>query len=134
MLRSRKNQLSVSLLAMTAFVLPASAHAAELNTSPLWADSGPSYHACNVANVSTSPVTLKVTMLNSSGVAIATSGTTNITLNAGATYELLQSTYSGFAYCRFNLPNEVGTAVRANMTVFHSTGTYYETLALSEAR
>jgi hypothetical protein len=134
MLRSRKNQLSVSLLAMTAFVLPASAHAAELNTSPLWADSGPSYHACNVANVSTSPVTLKVTMINGSGAAMATSGPANFTLNAGVTYELIQAAYTGYAYCRFNLPNEVGTAVRANIAVFHYTGAYYETLALSEAR
>ena len=73
-------------------------------------------------------------MLNSNGVAIATTGAANITLNAGATYELSQSTYTGFAYCRFNLPNEAGSSIRANSSVFHSTGAYYETLALSEAR
>jgi hypothetical protein len=47
MLRSRNNRLSVSLLAMTALVLPASSYAAELNTSPLYADIGQSYHATN---------------------------------------------------------------------------------------
>lgn len=73
-------------------------------------------------------------MLNSSGVAIATSGAADITLAAGATYELAQSTYTGFAYCRFNLPSEAGITVRANITVFHYTGAFYETLALSEAR
>ena len=119
---------------MPAFVLPVSAHAVELNTSPLWADSGSSYHACNVANVSTVSATLKDTMLNSSGVAIATSGATDINLAAGAVYEFQQSTYTGFAYCRFNLGSAAGGTVRANLSVFHSTGVYFETLALSEAR
>jgi hypothetical protein len=135
MLRSGRNKLSVSLLAMTALVLPASAHAAGvLYTSPLWADSGSSYHACNVANIFTQAVTLKVQMFNSSGVVIATSGATDITITAGHTYELSQGTYTGFAYCQFSLPSETGIVVRANLSVFHSTGTFFETLALSEAR
>jgi hypothetical protein len=134
MLKLARKELSVSLLAMTALVLPVSAHAVELNTSPIWADSGSSYHACNVANVTTSSELLKVTMLNSSGVAIASSGTADITLAAGAVYELSQSTYTGFAYCRFNLGSAAGGTVRANSTVFHFTGVYYETLAFSEAR
>jgi hypothetical protein len=135
MLRLRKNKLSVSLLAMTVLVLPASAHAAGvLYTSPLWADSSSSYHACNVVNIFTQPVTLKVQMFNSSGVVIATSGAADITITAGHSYELEQSTYTGFAYCQFNLPSENGVVVRANLSVFHSTGVYFETLALSEAR
>jgi hypothetical protein len=135
MLRLRKNQLSGSLLAMTALVLPASAHAVELNTSPLFANSGSSFYSCNVANVSTSPVTLKIQLLNSSGVVIATSGAADITLAAGIIYYIEQTTYTGFAYCRINLPSEAGSTVRANLSVFHlPTAFFYQTLALSEAR
>src|SRR5215469_4748252 len=77
MLRSRNNQLSVSLLAMSALVLPAPAYAAELYTSALWADSGQSYHACTVANpdygAAITGVNLTVQLLSSSGVVIANS-------------------------------------------------------------
>jgi hypothetical protein len=58
---------------MAAVVLPVSAHASELNTSPVYADTNQSYHACNVANVSNPSVSILVEMLNSSGVVIASS-------------------------------------------------------------
>ena len=38
-----------------------------------------------------------------------------------------------FAYCRVTLTLPANY-IRANLAVFHYTGTYYETLALSEAR
>jgi hypothetical protein len=135
MLKLRRKELCVSLLAMTAVVLPVSAHAVELSTSPVWADGGSSYHACNVANVSALSLTLKVLMAASNGVVIASSGASDITLAAGTSYELQQSTYTGFAICRFELDNnEVKNNVRANIAVFHSTGVFFQTLALSEAR
>jgi hypothetical protein len=133
MLRSMKKELSISLLAMTTLVLPVAVHAVELNTSPLWADNGQSYHACNVANASTSSVTLTISVVNSSGVLIATSF--NFTLAAGASVEInTDEHYSGFAYCRIDLPNGAGNTVRANLTVLHFTGSSYDTLAASQAR
>jgi hypothetical protein len=135
MLKLGRKELAVSALAMTAGVLPVPAHAVELSTSPVWADSGSSYHACNVANVSALSLTLKVLMAASNGVVIASSGAADITLAAGTSYELQQSTYTGLAICRFELDNnEVKNNVRANITVFHSTGVFLQTLALSEAR
>jgi hypothetical protein len=119
---------------MSALVLPVAAHASELITSPVWADSGQSYHACNVANVTAASATLQVQMLSSTGAVIASSGASFITLAAGNVYELSQSTYSGFAYCRFNLGAEAKASFRANMTVFHYTGAFYDTIAFSEAR
>jgi hypothetical protein len=137
MLRLGRKELSVSLLAMAALALPVSAHAVEVSTSPVYADavSNGSYHACNVANVSASPVTLQVLMAASNGVVIASSGAVDITLNAGTSYELTQTTYTGFAICRFRLSGtEAKVSVRANISVFHFTGVFYDTLALSEAR
>jgi hypothetical protein len=134
MLKSIKKELSVSLFAMSALVLPVTAQAVELNTSPLYADSGQSYHACNVANVSTASVILGISILSSDGVWI-TGSSGNISLNAGASTEVTTNkTYTGFAYCRINLPSEAGSTVRANLTVFHYTGAFFDTLALSEAR
>jgi hypothetical protein len=119
-------------------ILPVSAHAVELSTSPVYADavSNGSYHACNVTNVSASSVTLKVLMAASNGVVIASSGAADITLDAGHSTELINhSAYTGFAICRFELDNnEVKNNVRANISVFHFTGAFYQTLALSEAR
>jgi hypothetical protein len=135
MLKLGRKELSVSLLAVAALALPVSAHAVELSTSPVWADSGSSFHACNVANVSASPVTLQVLMAASNGVVIASSGASDITIAAGTSFELTQSTFTGLAICRFRLgTNEVKNDVRANITAFHSTGVFLQTLALSEAR
>ena len=56
-------------------------------------------------------------------------------MNAGHSYELRYGAYTGFAICRFELDNnEVKNNVRANISVFHFTGAFYQTLALSEAR
>jgi hypothetical protein len=131
-----RKELSASLLAMATLALPVSAHAVELSTSPVYADSGSSYHACNVANVSAVSVTLKVLMAAFNGVVIASSGAADITLDAGHSTELINhSAYTGFAICRFELDNnEVKNNVRANISVFHFTGVFYDTLALSEAR
>jgi hypothetical protein len=139
-LRSRNNQLFASLLAMSALVLPAPAYAAEFYTSALWADSAQSYHACTVANPNygavVTGVNLTVQLLSSSGVVIANSSN-NFFLDAGQTYELSgkNAKYTGLAFCHVSLPTQTaGSIIRANMSVFHNTGAYFETLALSEAR
>jgi hypothetical protein len=104
-----------------------------LNTSPLWSDSGQSYHACDVANVSASPVLIVIDLINSSGGVLATSGASAINLAVGDSVEIanFSATYTGFARCRFT-SSAPGT-VRANLTVFHWTGTYFDTLANAEA-
>jgi hypothetical protein len=76
-------------------------------------------------------------MAASNGVVIESSGAADITINAGRSFELSGSGdgYTGFAICRFELDNnEAKSIVRANVSVFHFTGTFYQTLALSEAR
>jgi hypothetical protein len=145
MLRARKNQFLVPMLAMTAFVLvPAAAHAVTagdisitsvLNTSPLWADSQ-SYHACNVVNVSTSAVTVAIELISASGGVISAS---SLAVPAGTSAEVDDASGSGsstpgFARCRFTLTNAEKT-IRANMTIFHSLGAgTFQTYATSEAR
>lgn len=106
-----------------------------LNTSLLYADHPASYHACNVVNVTTANLKIKIDLINISGTVLGTTGTTPITLNAGLGYELIAnpgSNYIGFARCRISVVDPAN--VRANLTVFHSTGTYFESLAVSEAR
>ena len=81
-------------------------------------------------------VNLTVQLLSSSGVVIANSSN-NFFLDAGQTYELSgkNAKYTGLAFCHVSLPTQTaGSIIRANMSVFHYTGAYYETLALSEAR
>jgi hypothetical protein len=143
MLAIKKNQLSIPLLAMIAVVLaPGAAHASTagdtpatraLNTSPLWADSD-SYHACNVVNVSLTPVNMFVDIISASGTVLATSGTTAVSLPAGTSLEVSTGGYTGFARCRIRLASASET-IRANMTVFHYiAGVGYQTYATSEAR
>jgi hypothetical protein len=139
MLRSIRKELSASLLAMSALVLPASAYAGGLYyTSPLWADNAQSYHACNVANHSTGDVQLIIYIYDWKGYAIAFSpgGENGFFLHPQQTYRLddRSANYTGFAYCVFNLYIGSAGSIRANMSVFHNTGAYFETLALSEAR
>jgi hypothetical protein len=134
MLGSTRKELSVSLLAMSALVLPASAYAGGIYyTSPLWADNGQSYHACNVTNHSTGDVQLIIYIYNWNGVAIASSpgGENSFVLHPQQTYRLddRSANYTGFAYCVFNPTS--ASSIRANMSVFHNTGAYFETLALS---
>jgi hypothetical protein len=140
MFRTGKNQLSVPLLAMTGLVLaPAAAHAQVagdisvaqvLNTSPLWADAQ-SYHACNVVNVTTSPVAVSIELITSAGAVLISAAPT---IAAGNSTEVSKfGGYSGFARCRVTLNDAPGT-IRANLTVFHSLGGGYQTYATSEAR
>ena len=107
-----------------------------LNTSPLWADSGQTYHACDVVNVSASPVSIMVNLVNSSGAVLVTSGASPINLAVGNSLEIANfaKTYSGFAHCRFEIGNASGNPVRADLTIFHWTGAYYETVASDDAR
>jgi subtilase family serine protease len=106
-----------------------------LNTSPLWADSGQSYHACDVVNVSDSPASVIVDLINSNGAVLVTTGASPINLAVGNSVEIanFSATYSGFARCRFSAANAPG-AIRANLSIFHWNGTYWDTLASSEAR
>jgi hypothetical protein len=118
---------------MMALVLPVTAHAGWLYTSPLYADSGQSYHACNVANVSTALIEVDIEIKNSAGLIIVNAPT--IFLNPGTSTELqTNETYSGFAYCRITLAGEAKSTVRANLAVLHYTGSFFDTLAISEAR
>lgn len=105
-----------------------------LNTSPLWSDSGQSYHACNLVNITTSIIVAKIDLIDSSGNVLATSGTAKVTVNPGQSLETANFAvnYTGFARCRFAVPNP--DYVRANLSVFHSVGAYFDTLAVSEAR
>ncbi|MBK8816630.1 MAG: hypothetical protein IPN42_14520 [Methylococcaceae bacterium] len=104
-----------------------------MNSSPLYADSGQSYHACNVANITTAALKAKIDLISASGTVLATTGATPISLIAGTSYELIgPSTYTGFARCRVSTVDPEN--VRANLSVFHYTGTYFETLAFSELR
>jgi len=107
-----------------------------LNTSPLWADSGQTYHACNVANVSASPVSIIISLVNSTGGVLVTSGASPINLAVGNSLEIANyaENYSGFAHCRFEISNGSGNPVRADLTIFHWTGAYYDTIASDDAR
>lgn len=142
MLRTRKNKLAASLFAMTALGLGSGAMNAVagdsvtqvLNTSPIYSDSGQSYPACNASNVAPFGLGIKIEMLDSVGNVLATTGATYITIAASGTYELSYSGYTGFSRCRFTLAAMPPTTIRANGTVFHFNATYYESLAISEAR
>lgn len=107
-----------------------------LNTSPLWADSGQGYHACNIVNVSDSPVAIMINLINSSGGVLVTSGASPINLAAGSSLEIANfaATYSGFARCSFAVGNASENPVRANLSIFHWTGAYYDTIAKDDAR
>lgn len=115
-------------------VLSQNANAMTLYTGPHWADSGASYHACNVVNVGLTAITdLQVVLHKFDGSVAATSGV--ITLNPGQTLEVVASpSYGGFARCRFYSPTAVGSQLRGNIAVFRWAGTYYETLATEVAR
>ena len=107
-----------------------------LNTSPLWADSGQSYHACDVVNVSASPVPIIINLINSSGGVLVTSGASPVNLAVGNSLEIANfgANYSGFAHCSFAIGNGSGNPVRADLSVFHWTGAYYDTVTSDDAR
>ena len=100
------------------------------NTSPLWADKG-SYHACNVANITTSAQSITSTLVNASGTIIA--GPSTVTVNPGSSTELIgPNTGVGFARCRFNGVDPAN--YRANLVVFRLLSSYYAVLGVSEAK
>jgi hypothetical protein len=126
----------------TAIALPAAqaatsgdiSHTQVMNSSPLWADTK-SYHACTVANVTTSAESVSIEIIESDGAVLATSGSTDITVAAGGSVEIAAgATYTGFARCRVTTYEGANT-LRANLTVFHSNGDgTYVTYAVSEVR
>lgn len=117
-------------------VLPGAAQAAtiQLNTSALWADSGVSYHACNFTNVSNAAVSVKIYVIKSGGTVHTSTGATAVSVPARQTYELATAAdLSDFAWCKF-VTTAPASSVRANITVFRWTGTFYDSLATAEAR
>lgn len=130
-------EFSLVALAVAALGMASNAGAATvtiLKTSPVWADSTQSYHACNLANVSAATLaSVQVDLVASDGSVITTQ-TTPVT--AGTTMETsLFGGYSGFAWCRFTISGaKMQNSVRANITVFHYTGTYYDSLAIQSAQ
>jgi hypothetical protein len=137
MLRARKNQFSVPVLAMTTLLLaPAAAHADILATSPLWAD-GQSYHACIILNYNVAvPVDIRIELMNTTGGLF---GFSDVRLGPFHTAEFNDNNGSGgtsnhgFAWCRFII-SSTGAPIRANMTIFHSLSNGFQTYATSEAR
>ena len=110
---------------------PQAGIAGVLSTSPLWADSNQSYHACNVTNVSTKPIhSLTVELVSGSGTVLITETITD--LAPGGMHETSNFSGGGFAWCRF-----IGTTagkIRANISVFHHTGTFFDTISFDMAR
>jgi hypothetical protein len=144
MFYSNTGQLLARLLAITAIMLsPAAANAATsgdisaaqvINTSPVLADSA-SYHACNVANVSTATISVAVELISNGGAVLRTA---TVTLPAGDAIEIANNgqspTYVGLARCRFTT-NYAPTTIRANIvSVFQTASGATQTFALSEAR
>jgi hypothetical protein len=111
MFHSKKNQLSVRLLAIAAILLsPCAANAATagdisaaqvLNTSPVRGDSQ-SYHTCNVVNVSTVTISVAAGLINSTG-AVLTSHTFSLSAGNFGQVTFNGGGYTGFARCRFTL-------------------------------
>jgi hypothetical protein len=134
-MQMRKGLLAVGL-AIGLGVLGSNAHAMTLHTGPHWADSGASYHACNVTNVSSTNITdLQIVLHRADGTVAGTSGV--ITLGAGQTFEVVGSpAFSGFGRCRFFSPTASGSQLRANIAVFRfiAAGSFYETLSQEPAK
>lgn len=102
-----------------------------LSSSPLYVDNGKSSHTCNVANVSNVAVTLKVDIVNAAGTVLASSGAPGFSLAASHIYELPAFNYSGYAFCRIHMAGNPAN-IRANFLVLHYSGSYWESLAMSE--
>jgi hypothetical protein len=140
MLQSKKNQLSVRLLAIAAIMLsPAAANAATagdisaaqvLNTSALYIDSG-TIVICSAANVSTASISVTITGISDSGSALFSN---SFTIPGGQSASVQASPGSVYARCRFTL-NYGPETIRANMMLLHEPdGNTYQTYAVSEAR
>lgn len=130
---------NLSVFAGLAFAATAPSTATALTylyTSPLWTDS-PSYHACNVANISTTNVkSVTVDILDPDGT--VTSSQVIKPLVAGQSREVANSASSGFRRCRFTVDGSA-TKLRANITVFRQkstdgSGVYYDVLGFESAR
>ncbi|BAP57533.1 hypothetical protein THII_3236 [Thioploca ingrica] len=133
MISTKKNRFSFAALAVAAITVAPNVEAAVIATSPVWADSGQSYHACNVVNISTATVSVTVELINSVGTVVT--GPTTVSLLAGHSIELPGSSSSdpsGFEWCRFTASSV--TSLRGNISVFRYMGSYYDTLAMSEAK
>jgi hypothetical protein len=120
--------LAVTLLASFFPLSAANAANTSIYTSAVWADHPYSYHACNISNLGTGSLTVVITLYAYDGPAIQTS-TANIL--GGQSYEM-KIFDSGFARCQFTYPST--GKVRANISVFHNAGTYYDTLAFDSAK
>jgi hypothetical protein len=144
MLYTKKNQLSVRLLAIAAIVLsPVAAHAATagdisaaqvLNTSPVWSDAQ-SYPTCNVVNISTATITVTIAVIDQNGNVL---NSDTIASMPGVTYSIeafsTSNPYTGYARCRFTT-NYASTNIRGNLATMHSvSGGAFQIYALSEAR
>jgi hypothetical protein len=81
-------------------------------------------------------VVIAVDLINSSGGVLVTSGGSPINLAVGNSLEIANysANYTGFARCSFAIGNASGNPVRANLSVFHWAGAYYDTLANTDAR
>lgn len=114
--------------------------AAGLKTGAVWADNGgggsPSYHACMVTNIGATalpalPTVVSMELVNGAGTVLGTKQLNG--LAPGATSELIEpAAYTGFAWCRYT--GVSAARVRAYIATFHFAGTYYDTLALDDAR
>lgn len=124
-----KSQFSIVALALVGFfVAPSAAQATViLYTSLIWADNPASYHACNVSNIGSTPLTVKTEMFDFTGTLLQTD-TTKIL--AGGSREVTDPS-SGFARCKFTT---TANKIRANITVFHFNTDHYETFAIDPAR
>jgi hypothetical protein len=126
---TNKRQFLFAALALASFFIMPSAQAVSLYTSPVWADHGSSYHACNVTNIGIKPLSVKTEMFDSSNNVLITR---TDTLAAGQSTEVTDPLTTGaFARCRFTA---IANKIRANITVFHYNTDHYETLALDPAR
>jgi hypothetical protein len=111
--------------ALLACVMAPGANAAVISTAAGWSDTGQSYHACMVTNVSSKKlIGVKTELVADSGVV----GTSTSDLASGTTNETRTTAADagGFAWCRISVKNK--NAVRASLTIYRSTGTYYDVL------
>ena len=137
---STKMHFSLAVLAAAAFIAaPNAARAVAgdvglskvLNTSPVWADTG-NYHACNVVNVTTSNnVNVKIDLIDGAGNVLQNASQP---IPAGTSVEVANgaANYTGFARCRVTVNNP--DWIRANISVYHWTGSYFDVVGSDIAR
>jgi len=133
MIMQMKQRLLAVGLALGLGLLGSTANATIWATGPVWGENGSDYHACNVVNVSSVPITdVSIELYKSDGTVLTQSGI--ITLQPRISFELsLFGGYTGFASCRI-FSAVPSWQIRGNITVYHWNGTYYETVAHDAAR